>query len=1062
MNAHNKYLFILCFFLLTYKLVGKESDTLLANNLLNKAIYLHENNGPSIHVIELLNQAGNIYINHNLQSRYLQTQNKIIFNYLNLSKYTEAKKVIDRAYKFATSNMPTNDISLAVLNNRIGFYYKDIGHYDSAMQFLSKNLRIDLSYNDNSKKVLTAAHNSISLIHSQLGNYNEAIFTIKNAIRILNTFNKIDTFKLTTYLNNIGIYYRKIGNIDSSIYYYKHALQIHELTNNKYIIDIGRIYINLSKAYETKGDYKSRLEYLKQALIIFNNINETEKNHYSIVCYFSFGTTYVKLNQLEKAAQYHQKALSLRKALYKNVHPDVGNSYYELGIIYRKMNRLDSAMRYFESSLRTRKAIFEHDHPDIGRLYREMAKVYHIRGQYKLAQSYLEDARAIFLTRFGSVHPELGETYLVMGEQHESLQNHTKALEAYQQAMKAVVEGFDFTKLSQNPSLKLVRDELLLLHALQHKADLAFKVYQQHPDNQNYLKICEESFKKAISLIDSLQKTYVKEESRADFQAKIKPIFEGALHAVHEKYKLTDAPATFEQAFALMEKSKAVLLLMALQETKGRTHAGIPDSLMQLEVKGRRAISLQKRKLFDLQQKGDSVQIEAQRAELFEAEQKYNQLVEQLEQDYPQYYDMKYQNTLLSLEQLRAMMNPKSAILEYFLGDSVVYGLCINDQQAQFMPLGSAKELIPNIMGLRDQISSTAFLKDPMKARHDFITVAHALYKQLIQPFDASLHDIAELVIIPDGAMGMMPFETLLTKPPAGPEVTFKAFDYLLRDYLISYVNSALVWKHTFQKPNKNREIPNKGFLAIAPSYELDQQNQSNPNRGNYADSRGVLLPLKWAQQEVKAISKNFTAKILENAEASEAKFKENVSHFRGIHIASHAIVNEDNPLFSKIMFSIDEDTLGQGILYAYELYNLNLNADLTVLSACNTGSGKVVKGEGVINLARGFLYAGSASVIMTLWASDDKSTATLMESFYEELANGKAKNEALRNTKLQYLLSTNDVKSHPYYWAHFIANGNMRSFHKPFPKILFAILGTAPFLLILLLWWWKKRKVRN
>jgi CHAT domain-containing protein len=163
---------------------------------------------------------------------------------------------------------------------------------------------------------------------------------------------------------------------------------------------------------------------------------------------------------------------------------------------------------------------------------------------------------------------------------------------------------------------------------------------------------------------------------------------------------------------------------------------------------------------------------------------------------------------------------------------------------------------------------------------------------------------------------------------------------------------------------------------------------------------------------------------LLKN-EATEANFKKYASDYGILHFAMHAIINDEDPLASKLIFTLNGDSLEDGFLNTYEIYNLNLNADLAVLSACKTGVGKLSKGEGIMSLARGFLYAGVPGIVMTLWEVEDISSAIIMTDFYRNLKDGMAKDNALRESKLKYLNSADQLQSHPYFWAAFVQIGD-------------------------------------
>ena len=185
--------------------------------------------------------------------------------------------------------------------------------------------------------------------------------------------------------------------------------------------------------------------------------------------------------------------------------------------------------------------------------------------------------------------------------------------------------------------------------------------------------------------------------------------------------------------------------------------------------------------------------------------------------------------------------------------------------------------------------------------------------------------------------------------------------------------------------------------------------------------------------------------------EATEERFKQQAGSARILHVASHAIINDENPLYSKLVFAPNQDTIEDGLLHTYELYNMQLNSELVTLSACNTGIGKIHKGEGVMSLARGFMYAGVPNVLMSLWSVPDLSTSQIMQYFYEEMEEGKSKAEALRQAKLRYLEEADINTSAPFYWGAFVYLGKPEQEGQKIPYFWIAgclILAASVFLL--------------
>jgi CHAT domain-containing protein len=212
--------------------------------------------------------------------------------------------------------------------------------------------------------------------------------------------------------------------------------------------------------------------------------------------------------------------------------------------------------------------------------------------------------------------------------------------------------------------------------------------------------------------------------------------------------------------------------------------------------------------------------------------------------------------------------------------------------------------------------------------------------------------------------------------------------------------------------------------LAFAPKYDYpgDLPKKLPIIRQQYLDQ---LYPLPGSKEEVHSINKIIGGQVFIDENATEHNFKQNAGKYDILHLAMHTIVDTDDPMYTKMVFTQTNDSVEDNFLNTYELYNMNLSARMAVLSSCNTGKGRLQKGEGVISLARGFMYAGCPSVTMSLWEVEDKSGSILMKYYYEFLKKGESKAEALQSAKLKFLDGADPLKSHPYFWSGFVVIGN-------------------------------------
>jgi len=335
-------------------------------------------------------------------------------------------------------------------------------------------------------------------------------------------------------------------------------------------------------------------------------------------------------------------------------------------------------------------------------------------------------------------------------------------------------------------------------------------------------------------------------------------------------------------------------------------------------------------------------------------------------------------------------------------------------------------------------------MEDPVAMLQAYDLLSSRIYQVLIQDIESHLQLARELVIVPDQNLGYVSFESLCINPDAN-----LVEKYSITNYAVQYAYSGT---HFSRNTSARHKISEGTFGGFAPSYSTPE------GEADYGDPlvsrlyRAGNFALPGARHEVESIHELMGGdKWLDN-EATETMFKETVGDYDLIHLSLHGIINDEQPLYSKLAFA-SKDTLNDGFLNAYEIYQLPLKADLVVLSACNTGLGKLEKGEGVMSLARSFAYAGCPSLIASLWKADDQATADIMVRFYENVQANQTVSTALRQAKMDYLANQKvEALRHPYFWSAFVLYSQANPVTSSLPLLLWigvAMVGLLIFLLI-------------
>jgi CHAT domain-containing protein len=369
------------------------------------------------------------------------------------------------------------------------------------------------------------------------------------------------------------------------------------------------------------------------------------------------------------------------------------------------------------------------------------------------------------------------------------------------------------------------------------------------------------------------------------------------------------------------------------------------------------------------------------------------------------------------------MLDQKTAILEFFLGEKRSYAFFIAENTFRIEILPKREDIQDSLRGYLKLIASV-----PEREFRGELA-AKRIYRDLIHPFENELSHIENLVIVPDGILFYLPFETLVQDRNG----VISSPAYLIERCCISYAPSVSSLKFLLnKKPGNSRP---KRLLAVGnPVYSTrppsDRQfSYKEALREAYLENGFEFTPLVYSQKEVQQISRYFkksTVDLYLGEKAKEEAFKKaSLEDYQIIHFACHGFQDEKFPLRSALVLSLDDNGDEDGFLQGREIYHLRLNADLVVLSACQTARGRLENAEGVLGLPRLFFYAGAKSTISSLWKVNDRSTSELMRHFYGFLTEGKSKAQALRLAKLRLLKSKFD---HPFYWAGFILSGDSRS----------------------------------
>jgi len=793
-------------------------------------------------------------------------------------------------------------------------------------------------------------------------------------------------------LYQLGIVYWELNEINEFHSLNKEALKI--ANDLKYKKQQSRCLINIGVYYWKSNIYSKALNYYERALKIAQEEKSKENEG---ACFTNIGLIYQDFGNYEKALSYLEKALLLDNQLKRNdyISMDLNN----LGVIYRRKGVISGekesfykALNYFNECLKLVETV--RDVKTEIKLLNNIGFVYINLKDYSDAWKYLksglkkaEKAQNIEL---------IGSILTNMGNLHFNLRNYEKSINLYQRSIE----------ITNNTG-----DSQILWEAY-------FGLGQCYEKKNDYSQALM-NYKKSIDTIDHIRSQISIDIYKAGFVRDKLKVYESLIDLLYRLNRNDVSKSYMKELFQTVERAKARAFMEELGESKidiGE-RLGIELKAKENEISGRISKVMQELSRRDLSRKSRKELLKV----LQQGEDEYLSLISKMREEAPGVAEL-IDPLPCQAEQVQKLLDEKTALIEYFLGENQSVMFFISKNEIEVHPLPSGSEIERSLKAYLKSLS------DSPKKQFKGILAANRIYKEILPSIPGSIEN---LIIVPDGVLYYLPFETLVFSSQ-GQRTENK---YLIDRYKISYVpsSSALL----FLSENKPGSKRSKNLLAFGnPSYTLTNSSKGKESeteveimRELYLDQGFDFSPLPYSEKEVLGISSHFPSgsrDVYLRDEAKEEIFKKvSLKDYRIIHFACHGFLSEEYPFRSALVLSLNENSSEDGFIQVRELYNLRLRADLVVLSACQTGRGRMERGEGLLGLPRIFFYAGAKSVVSTLWRINDESTAVFMNWFYNYLSEGKDKAQALQLAKLRML----DSKySHPFYWASFVLNGDSNS----------------------------------
>ncbi len=806
----------------------------------------------------------------------------------------------------------------------------------------------------------------------------------------------------------MGVLHGNSGQLIKAVTYYRKYAELITAHHGPEYLLMSDAYNYLGVMYRHMGEYDMALDYYKKSIEVGERYTAEERNAIAprfrsmAPVYNNIGTLYHHLHDDENALKYTLRALSLYENEKSTGKTSLATIMGGLGTTYTRLGRYDEALKFEERAL----ALFRDEYGDKhGRVATELKNIgdtWFALKDYNKASDFYRQSLEMNLDVHGPFHPNTGEAFIKMADVEEINGNLTTALGYTQSALRSVVHNFNSDNIRDNPTIDAACNvKVHLIRHLSRKADILMKQFERTKD-RDMLHLANETYALTVQFSENVRNDLLDIRSKSFLAENSKSLYERSIRAALLLRDVSGDATLDNVAFAMMEKNKSRLLLESLQTSQVKGALSSEDELFNTENGLLSRVAYYQEQLLDERIKGekqDSLKINQWQAGVFETRRELESFKLKLRTDHPRYFHAKYAAPEISIAALKRELAPDQLFIEFFSGDSALYVFYATPKNSGIISLQNdvVHEFQEMVSGLRNR-DSDAFLR-----------VAYPLYTKILEPALQACGTTPErIVVVPDGILAYIPFELLLTTPPGDRK--FRDLEYAIRKFNFSYRLSAALM---LDGRALSRGKSNNDFAGFAPQFE-----------GQAVAQRGLPGNIPYALREVEEISGSFPGTVFLGDDATESNFRAQAHRAGVIHLATHAALDEYNADLSRLYFSAG-DSLEDGLLHAYEIFNLNMSAKLVALSACNTGAGVYREGEGVMSLSRAFAYAGCESMLTSLWPSQDQTTADIMAGFYRNLAKGLPKDEALRQAKLDFLATSDNIKSDPFFWAGFVLIGN-------------------------------------
>lgn len=939
--------------------------------------------------------------------------------WMEMGAWQEAEDFFLKSYAIKKEELNVGNAGLINICNNLGALYKRMGKYKLSREYLEKSLAFaEEEFGSTSINLIEPLSNLGDLFRQQYFP-DSAILLYSTAIDIQKS-EHVGSHPITAKLySQIANAYVAKGWFDTAMTFFENAYSICRALPDGNTLEVVNCLYSMGNCLLEKGDAWTAERYFNQALNLTGEDFQSRANLMN-----SLGLSFRYRGDFERAIHFFNEAISLLLSAEEpegmeklaGIQRNIGGCLYEQGEFGDAILFLNQAFNFYPltaSTLRERSACLN-----------QLALCHLERKEFAEAEALLNSSMSLMqevdgVGRFPVLF-HFGQLKQAMGLPRE-------AIELYQESSGLLsMDREETAAVFPTETIQIcaaLADSWRQLGRETHRTD----------DWGSCLQWADKGIVLLQNLTGRLEDRQSVRDNRNDFYTLFSCAVEAALFLKDE-----------QRAFSYIEKYHGNLQKRFFENANWKGGTGLLANLREKEISMSRELANLKKERYRLyENENEDLYIfdpkELDEA-IFQLGLEKDKLDSLIKKKYPEYFQLSNKQSSTTPSQICQILQIDETLLQYHWGNDKVFLFVFTRDTFLVETIAKADQLGREIERLY-QVSSTPpdYLNGEERALlfQEWATLSHKIYLALVNPAEPYLKK--RILVVKDGQLNYLPLEMLVDQEIANPD-RFRLHPFLVKKYEFQYLPSAsfLVFNKT-----KNKSFGN-GLLAFAPTFE-----------GN---SLG-LTSLHNNQAEIDTVIKTMGGLGFKKAEALEEVYAKYCGDAQVVHFSTHGILNDRYPEYSYLAFTERPDSVENELLFVSEIYSQPIQSELVVLSACQTASGKLYRGEGLASIGQAFFQAGAESLVASLWNVDDKQAPGIMSDFYQHLKLGQPKSMALWSAQNAYIAKSSFLKAHPYYWAGFVSMGDpstltQSSFYSAKALIAFGVA----LLLIMGIVWFKRR----